>query len=184
MTSPVLFLGLGGTGKQTLMHLRRLYLDEYGASEIPDEALRKYGHGRLPYTGFLCLDSDDRLEDIDGKKFDELLMAAQLSGGEFLRVEILTDQVNRLYDQPERHPEYAPWYDFSLDKKGIPRNGCGQTRPWGRLAFFQHYKRIRDQLRLSVRELINVETATAARPFGVNNLRVDRVEIFMVFSVA
>jgi hypothetical protein len=184
MTSPVLFLGLGGTGKQTLMHLRRLYLDEYASGDLPESVVRKYGSGRLPHTGFLCLDSDERLEDIDGKKFDELLLAAQLSGGEFLKVEIQPEQVNRLYDQPERHAEYAPWYDFGLDKKGIPRNGCGQTRPWGRLAYFQNHPRIRATLRNAIRDLINEDTGASAREMGVNNLRTDRVEVFMVFSVA
>ena len=80
MTAPALFIGLGGTGKQTLMHLRRLILDNYGAGVVPKSVLDRYGSGRLPHTAFLCFDSDPRLLDLDGQRFDELLAGAALSG--------------------------------------------------------------------------------------------------------
>jgi hypothetical protein len=183
---PVLFLGLGGTGKQTLMHLRRLIMDNYGG-DLPKPLLNRYGPGRLPHTAFLCFDADTQLTDLDGKPFDELLRAAELrKDSEFHSVEIDVETTKELYRHPERFPAYQPWYDFSLAKFNVPRDGCGQTRPWGRLAFFQHYDRIRKQLRqaLGSEGLLSVQTESDARAMGVEMAPGAPIQVYVVFSVA
>lgn len=184
MTPPVLFLGLGGTGKDALMHLRRLFLDEYSGGAMPDALRERYGPARLPHTAYLCIDADDKMEDIDGRVFDEFMMRASLSETEFLNVELDPRRVRDLYDHPERHPEHARWFDFGLEKSGVPKNGCGATRPWGRLAFFQHYTRIREQLRNVLSSLIAVDVANDAKQIGITNLSNSSVQVFCVFSVA
>jgi len=184
MTSPVLFLGLGGTGKDTLMHVRRLFLDSYGGDDMPEDLRRRYGPARLPHMAYLCIDADPKMEDIDGKAFDEFTMMAKLTGSEFLNVELDPHKVLDLYTFPERYPEYARWFDFSLEKTGIPKHGCGQTRPWGRLAFFQHYTRIREQLRTILTGLRAADVGKDAARIGVNDLNTARVQVFVVFSVA
>ena len=183
MTAPALFIGLGGTGKQTLMHLRRLILDNYGAGVVPKSVLDRYGSGRLPHTAFLCFDSDPRLLDLDGQRFDELLAGAALSGAEFQSIEIDPEHMKTFYEHPERFPSYTAWYDFSLRKYGIPRNGCGQTRPWGRYAFFNHYDKIRTSIRAALDSLIDARTVADAREMGVT-LETGSVNVFLVFSIA
>ena len=183
MTAPALFIGLGGTGKQTLMHLRRLILDNYGAGVVPKTVLDRYGSGRLPHTAFLCFDSDPRLLDLDGQRFDEILAGAALSGAEFQSIEIDPEHMKTFYEHPERYPSYTAWYDFSLRKYGIPRNGCGQTRPWGRYAFFNHYDKIRSSIRAALDSLVDARTVADAREMGVT-LETGSVNVFLVFSIA
>lgn len=184
MTNPVLFIGLGGTGKQTLMHLRRLFLDNYGPGSVPKSVLERYGPGRLPHTAFLCFDSDTRLLDLDGQRFDELLESAQLTGSEFQALEIDQEQMKEFYQHPERFPAYKPWYDFGLEKFGVPRHGCGQTRPWGRYAFFQHYSKIRSSVRAALDSLTNARTVADAQEMGVTLQTDGPLLVFVVFSIA
>ena len=184
MTPPTLFLGLGGTGKDTLMHLRRLFLDEYSAGRMPEALRDRYGPARLPHTAYLCIDADDKMEDIDGRAFDEFMRGAMLTEGEFLNVELDADRVRALYDHPERYPEYSRWFDFGLEKSGIPSHGCGATRPWGRMAFFQHYDRIRQRLRTVMSSLIVATAANDARAIGVDDMQTDTIRVFTVFSIA
>jgi hypothetical protein len=184
VSNPTLFLGLGGTGKQALMHLKRLIMDAYGPGVTPPEVLRRYGAGRLPNTAFLCLDSDPRTTDpkVWGPE-DELLKAAQIDGAEMLTIEIDANQMRDLYQHPERYPAYREWYDLSLERFGEPKFGCGQTRPWGRYAFFQHYDRIRASLRGALDSLVDTEAVAAAQKMGVK-LDVGAIDVFVVFSIA
>jgi len=183
---PVLFIGLGGTGKQTLMHLRRLFMDNY-AADMPKALLDRYGPGRLPHTAFLCFDADTQMTDLDGKPVDDLLRAAEMrKDSEFFSVELGVEETKDLYRHPERYPAYQPWYDFGLEKFGVPRDGCGQTRPWGRLAFFQHYDKIRSVVSraLGPAGLLSVETRNDARDAGVDLPAAAPIQVFVVFSVA
>lgn len=181
--NPTLFVGLGGTGKQTLMQLRRHILDGYGPGVLPQGLLDRYGPGRLPHTAFLCLDSDAHLADLDAKAFDERLQAVAMRGSEMLPIAIDPQQMEEFYLHPENFPAYLPWYERSLKKLQAPRHGCGQTRPWGRYAFFQHYEDIRQSLKSALETLVDTRTVADAREAGVS-LDISSLNVFLVFSVA
>src|SRR5437868_15521650 len=94
---PVLFVGLGGTGKQVLRSLRRQLLD-------------KYATPTLPHMAFLCVDTDTRMVDLDGKAFDEFLLEAQLTGSERVDVPLDNARLEQFYAEPERYPHFTPWF--------------------------------------------------------------------------
>jgi hypothetical protein len=131
----------------------------------------------------LSIDTDERLLDLEGEKFDPVLAAAALSGIEVLDIKIKGERVQALYREPNAHPNYRPWYDLSLQKSGIPEHGCGQTRPWGRLAFFHNEGEIRARVKGAMERLLGVGARDAADLLGLR-LDNDNIKVQIVFSVA
>jgi Tubulin like len=168
---PVLFIGLGGTGKQVLMSLRRMMLDKY---ETPS----------LPHTAFLCIDTDTRLVDLDGKAFDEFTLEAQLTGAERVDVPLDNTRLEQFYNEPERYPHFSTWFDLALKRHGRIENGAAQIRTFGRMAFFQNYQTIRDSLIQKLNGLRTVEVRDAVmRRFG-QPYESASVTVYVVFSIA
>ncbi|MDQ0465731.1 hypothetical protein QO010_003523 [Caulobacter ginsengisoli] len=188
MTTPTLIIGLGGTGRQTLMQIRRLYLEDDPYITPRDRERRaayraSYPTGRVPHTELLSIDTDDRLLDLDGNRFDPVLEAAALSGAEVLDIKIDAAKAANLYREPHTHPHYRDWYDFSLESVGIPEHGCGQTRPWGRLAFFHNQVEISKRIKAAIERLLSPEARSGAEKLGIG-LENNNLKVQLVFSVA
>lgn len=186
MTKPTLIIGLGGTGRQTLMQVRRMFLEDDPyvlRKENRDAFRRQYSSGRMPHVELLSIDTDERLLDLDGEPFDSVLAEAALSGREVLDIKIVREKVEALHRERNAHPNYLPWYDFSLPSSGLPEHGAGQTRPWGRLAFFHNYREISDHIKDAMLRLLSSEASDGARLIGLP-LDNDMIKVQLVFSIA
>jgi len=168
---PALIIGLGGTGKQVLLNLRRMFYE-------------RYGRVTLPHVAHLWIDTDTRNVTLDGKPMDFLMREVDFAESDKLSTELRKDDLRNYYDHPEAHPEVFSWFDTRLTSLQEIRDGAGGIRSFGRLSFFCHYERIMDKLREKKAELERAASQNQGlKEFGVE-MDAGETEIWLVFSVA
>lgn len=135
-------IGLGGTGRDILMQIRRLIVDRYGKLS------------ELPVVSFVHIDTDKNASQTTGLKTGDTYHGENIL---FKPAEIVTATMNKqeiddLSKGLERRSEYerqspydhiGTWFPKQIlkDVKSI-ENGAGAIRPVGRLAFFHNYSKI------------------------------------------
>lgn len=135
-------IGLGGTGRDILMQIRRLIVDRYGKLS------------ELPVVSFVHIDTDKNASQTTGLKTGDTYHGENIL---FKPSEIVTATMNKqeiddLSKGLERRNEYertspydhiGKWFPKQIlkDVKSI-ENGAGAIRPVGRLAFFHNYSKI------------------------------------------
>src|SRR5664280_2012690 len=104
---PTLFIGLGGTGKEVLLRLRRKFY----------EKLRKPG---LPCTSFLWIDTDTGDCDATGVELDAVYKSVQFEDQE--KIPLLTGQVGRsmadIFRNPGQWPQIHEWLYPEVERFG------------------------------------------------------------------
>jgi hypothetical protein len=168
---PTLLIGLGGTGKQVLLNLRRMFYERFGTVT-------------LPHVSHLWVDTDTRNVTLDGKPMDFLMREVDFIESEKLSTELRKDDLRNYYDHPEAHPEVFSWFDTRLTALQEIRDGAGGIRSFGRLSFFCHYENIMTKLREKKEELQRAVSHNLGRDnYGIE---VDsaEVEFWLIFSVA
>jgi hypothetical protein len=167
--SPVLIIGLGGTGKETLLRLRRMFYDYYGTPT-------------LPHIATLRLDTDTRDASVDGKKLPDHLMDVNFA--EVDRLDVALKGLNSYYEKKEYHPHIFSWFDSALEKHGDIKDGAAQIRSFGRLAFFHHYKVIRDKINKAFDRITGQQASQEAADKYNIKVRSGDLRVWLVFSVA
>lgn len=168
---PVLLIGLGGTGKQILLQLRHMFQDRYGTPS-------------LPHIGQLCIDTDVRNVDLEGRAFDEFLEEVQLTPAERVDTPIKIDELKEMYRNANSNRHIFRWFDRQLEGHGIITDGAAQIRSFGRLAFFQYYPRIKEAIENKLSEMFNPANINRLRDDYKINLDVSQLEVWLLFSVA
>lgn len=168
---PAVIIGLGGTGKETLLNLRRMFFERYGVKT-------------LPHIAEVVIDTDGRKRHLDGSEYDEF--ASEVDFDDELVVTPLNQAIRNYRENRTQYPHIDSWLDRSLDAHGEITDGAGQIRAFGRLAFFHHYNKIKDRLERAYR--IVTDRASLDRSLERFGIRMDPdfqgVETWLVFSVA
>jgi len=172
-------IGLGGTGRDVLMYIRRLIVDRYGSLD------------RLPIVRFVHIDTDQASTQVSS------LPTGNVYNGQSLSFK-LTETVNatmsapdvdnfvrglkRSLDSDRRGPydNIRPWFPQGLlnNIKAVEEGAKG-IRPVGRLAFFHNYRKIQDAI-ARAEQL----TRNAPPTFVKTGLRVEPgLNIFVVGSL-
>src|SRR5205823_2488220 len=136
--SPTLLIGLGGSGKDVLLRIRRMFYERYGR--------RADGTLGFPIVGYLALDTDPKAFDrIEGESPSDFVLRNIWfkEGGtpEALACTLDARQVEDYFKHGEQKaPHIARWLPPGLMKFGANGivDGAGQNRLFGRLAFFHH----------------------------------------------
>ncbi|HJQ25677.1 MAG TPA: tubulin-like doman-containing protein [Blastocatellia bacterium] len=131
--APTLLVGLGGTGKEVLLRLRRRLYERYGI----------FG---FPTMGYLWIDTDTRNRNIDDQPLDHIMQQVMLREEERVSAEIPGDAFMGYFRDQRAFPHIFSWLDPRLASLGQVLNGAGQVRPLGRLAFFHCNTDIRRKL--------------------------------------
>lgn len=169
---PTLLIGLGGTGKQVLLNLRRMFYDQFGEPT-------------LPHIAHLWIDTDASNRTIDGSEMDFLLKEVDFEAAEKQSTQLQAADIESIYEHPDAYPHIFSWFDESLKKHGLITDGAGQIRSFGRLSFFRHYEAIKKKIleRLeSVREASDHNTLMQK-----HNIHLDpsgAIDVWLVFSIA
>ena len=142
---PTLLIGLGGTGGDVLLRIRRRFYEKFGSLE------------EFPIVSYLWVDTDRSEKHILAKEVQEF---ARFTPAErvICMVKDTAAIVNHL-DLPE-HQNLRDWWYPGLNKLGEVVDGAGQIRAYSRLSFYKNYAQIRDaldQARRRVREPRNSE---------------------------
>ena len=126
---PTLFIGLGGTGKEVLLRLRRRFYERW----------RKVG---LPCVKYLWIDTDTRDVMAQGEKLDEidkLLLFRDIERIGLLNGSVGAD-LGDILNQPGRYGNIHEWIPDEVESYGTQvADGAGGVRSIGRLALFKHF---------------------------------------------
>ena len=137
---PTLFVGLGGTGMQILLRLRRRILQgDWNGRRIDDLS-------RFPIASFVYFDTDLRTAIESDRQQGSDPLARIVAFRENERLQHAVD-VKRYMKDIDRYPLIADWLpvaDFSLINT---EKGAGQVRAISRLLFFDQFAKLANLLR-------------------------------------
>jgi hypothetical protein len=148
---PTLFIGLGGTGKEVLLRLRRKFYEQLGQPG-------------LPCTSYLWLDTDTRDVMAQGEKMDEIFQSVAFKPHEqlgLLEGSVGTDLAG-MFTNRGQWDYIHRWLHPEVERYGAEiADGAGGVRAVGRLTFFYRFEdRIKALVRgaldtISTQEAIN-----------------------------
>lgn len=158
-----LYIGLGGTGMNTLLRVKKLLIDTYG--EVP------------PMIGFLGIDADKGVykKELKSRHGD----VVQLQPNEQLHLPTKTDSPR---DYLVNNPEHFGWLHennyFAIDSlKGI---GAGQIRSNGRYLFIINQKDVENKIKTIIDQISNAQIAQNKK---YDLLQSNSIDVHMVFSI-
>jgi len=154
---PTLFIGIGGTGMEVLMRVRRRILNTMwggnGARTRVDSLVD------FPVAQFIQFDLDTGAVIDSGRAQAEDLQFEQVKFTDEDKIvePFDMDKYSRDDDALERYPHIKEWLSLTPKKireLGIdPSKGAGQIRAVSRLYLFDKYAKVRDKIRLKLKTL-------------------------------
>ena len=141
--SPALFIGLGGSGSDMLLHIKDKFLQRFILPKNPDGSLADAPER----TAYLEFDTD--LDDVRKRRVNETA---------FKNVEALELQIPSTLGDGSTPDYVRSWWDSELDGLKI-KNGAGGIRQAGRYVFFYNANLIREKLKTTIGNLIQIPGA-------------------------
>ena len=125
---PTLVIGIGGTGLEVIMRIRRLITESYGSLE------------NLPVVGFLHIDTDR-----EAQPANPLMAGPPLENYETYCSQVAFEEARKILHDPESWSWYHDWLPPELLDKPqllVSQQGAGQIRACGRFSFFFNHDQI------------------------------------------
>ncbi|MBI9056985.1 MAG: hypothetical protein JEZ01_04360 [Labilibaculum sp.] len=155
-----LFIGLGGTGAEAVLHTKKRFMDSFG--EIP------------PMIGFLCIDTDEEVinKSVKSNRGEEI----KIEQNEFVYSKVVSAKEPYL-----RHKDTLfDWVpEPNLRTMTKMTHGAGQIRSNGRFALFFNHKLIHNAVGSRLTDIMNIKNSDDKK-FKANG---SGVEINFVFSI-
>lgn len=175
---PTLLIGLGGTGKEILLRLRRMIVERYGSLN------------RLPFLRFMHLDTDKNqtaAEQYDLRSADDpLYRDVQFTVAERLDLTI-TGGTGRYVQHLNNYPNVKRWFPANgkIAELGDLHEGAGQVRIASRLGFFDasNHQKITARLEQCRRELSDAAILQQAAQLGFA-FSAERTRVVIASSLA
>lgn len=164
-----LVIGLGGSGKSVLVHLKKR-LTEAGYRDTIDQ----------PFVKLICLDFDPLKQEVTLRTNSGGAVFLQPGETCWLDASAVEQRINHL-DEPTNCKLYEPWYpdmDGEFIRLSSHRTGAGQWRPLGRVGLFEHISRAHSVLRQAFNSLQEGDGLSRGR--GASG----QVKVFVVASAA
>lgn len=160
---PTLIIGLGGTGKEILLRLRRKIVEGYGTLD------------RLPFLRFMHIDTDKNqtaAEQYDLRSSDDpLYREVQFSTTERIDLTV-AGGTGKYVTHIANYPNIQRWFPAGskISQLGDLHEGAGQVRVASRLGFFDaaNHQRITGRLEQCRRDLSHAGILAEAAKFGFN----------------
>lgn len=154
-----LYVGLGGTGMNALLHTKKMFVETYG--EVP------------PMIGFLGVDAD---QGAFKKTLPSKYGNISLSPNE--QIHICVDDAKESYETNQQHFSWVPKENiFSLTSM---TKGAGQIRTNGRFALTCNFNDLTNMVKNVAARISNPQIVNNIQYVQNNNAE---VEVHMVFSV-
>lgn len=155
---PTLFIGVGGSGMEVLLRVRRRILNSSWGQGIPQ---RISALAEFPVAQFMHFDLDLGAVKEDGRaqQLDPLAEAVKLRDEDRLCETFEISNYCSSDNDIDRYPlikEWSPLTPARIRDLGIdPSKGAGQIRAVSRLYFFDKYRKVRDRIRTKLLALKN-----------------------------
>lgn len=154
---PTLFIGVGGTGMEVLMRVRRRILNNMWGNA--SRRVRIDSLSEFPMAQFIQLDLDSGAVIDSGRSQSEDLQYEQVKFSDDDKIVETFDmeKYSRDEDALEKYPHIKEWLPLTpgvIANLGIdPSKGAGQIRAVSRMYFFDKYSKIRDKIRVKLKTL-------------------------------
>ncbi|HEX2209970.1 MAG TPA: tubulin-like doman-containing protein [Longimicrobium sp.] len=169
---PTLVIGLGGTGREVLLRLRRRSMETHGVPTPPG-------------TEHLWIDTElDHPDVVHGHPAGFISHAARLRAEEIIDARVGPEDVLSYFQHPERNPHIFSWIFPHVRKHGPVLHGSGARRQLGRLAFFHHAAGIRRRLIHLANELAGIERRDRMRNEPGSEIHGHELNVVLVCSAA
>lgn len=165
---PTVFIGLGGSGKDVVMRLRKRFADRFNTKDPG-------------YAGFVFIDTDVQKFVPTGEEADAYAELAPHSS-ELVKCPITPEQFQRTFGdlRARRDASHLAWLKPDMERygPGAVAEGAGTHREFGRLAFFLNQKDIRHTIETQIEAVLRY----AAQ--NTNRVTEGRLEVVVVTSLA
>lgn len=170
---PALFIGLGGTGKDVLMRLRRRLYDASGPAA-------------RPYLRYLMIDTDSaQWWPVDEPQAD--YEPVRPAPGETVDCQIRDNDLARVFQlmDQQHDPMYTGWLKPSLRHyHNAIKQGAGTIRPFGRIAFMLKHQVIRSRIAEHLTSMLADVATLDPRMLPNVTIQPSTVEVVIITSLA
>ena len=145
---PTLFIGVGGTGKEVLLRLRRRILQaDWNDARVGSIA-------NFPVAAFLYFDTDtaEATESDRATRDDPLAASVRFAQNEKLQAKV---DIERYTGQMENYRHINAWWPHGDVRSIDTSKGAGQVRAISRLLLFDRFTTLRNSVRNQLRTLRN-----------------------------
>lgn len=126
---PTIIVGLGGTGGDILLRIRKKFCEKYG--NLSD----------FPIVNYLWIDTDTTENNVGAGIFTD-----QIRFGKHEKIIATVPDTTTYTNNLNQHPHIKEWFYPSLSKLQTVNEGCGQIRAYSRLCFYHNYGKIRNAI--------------------------------------
>ena len=166
--TPTLIIGVGGTGGDVLLRIRKRFFEKYGLLE------------NFPIVNYLWIDTDLTEKDVGARLFSDQVKFTQTE-----KVMAIIPDTARITNDLNQYPHIKSWFYEGLNKLGTMTEGAGQIRAYSRLGFFEHYHTIRQAIQKAGERIRNVENMKLMLDrHGMEVEGSNRFNVYLVSSVA
>jgi len=174
---PTLFVGLGGTGKEVLLRLRRKFYEDFGEPG-------------LPCMAYLWLDTDIHGAGAQGEALDVIYDSVKFTVKD--SISLMDGEVGLamadVFGSLGRNEHIHRWLYPEVERYGRKiSDGAGNVRSVGRLALFHKYKDVADRVNLIATKTLTEETLESTQLMLAGTTAQDfdfKHQAIVVFSVA
>lgn len=171
---PTIIIGLGGTGKEVMLRLRRQFVEKYGSIQ------------EFPILTYLYIDTDNAPSEESGiaRERDYLINEIDFQPSEKIFNPVNpSDYINRIQDVPH----IKEWLSTTgeIAKLGTMNTGAGQIRPAARLAFFHNFDEIVSKLTSAKSRITDSKSINRVKDIHkIKNVNTDKVNVYVITSVS
>ncbi|MEM7760102.1 MAG: tubulin-like doman-containing protein [Cyanobacteria bacterium P01_A01_bin.40] len=166
---PTIVIGLGGTGLEVILRVRRLITESYGDLV------------NFPIVGFLHIDTDK-----EAKPNNPLMTGTALELAEKYLSQVALAEAQKIVSEPEIYPWYHQWLPpelLSNPRLLVSETGAGQIRACGRFSFYFNHNQIEQACQNTKRQVRRGEhIAFMSQNYGLQ-VR-PQLNVFVVCSIA
>ncbi|MEK7813644.1 MAG: tubulin-like doman-containing protein, partial [Candidatus Desantisbacteria bacterium] len=168
--SPTVIIGLGGTGKEVMLRLRKKFFEKYGSLSA------------FPIVSYIFMDTDTTNKFLTTEAKDIISPQIEFEQDEVIDASI--ERTSRYTDSLDTYPHIKKWFYPQLKALGDLREGAGQIRPYGRLGFFHRFDVISSKIKKACERVTNpANHKIMLDKYGIN-VNFNNVNIYIVNSLA
>ena len=171
---PTLYIGLGGTGRDVLLRLRKRWFHEHGPR-------------RPPFVRYLMVDMGTPCSWPRGTRQEDY-ESVRPEPGEWVNCEIPANQFYAVFDglAKTRDERFAGWLKPELQFYGAAcmASGSGTHRQLGRLAFMLRYDELRERIEVQLRQMLEDVLRLHLDVPPSTHVQTGEIEVVIVTSLA